>query len=270
MDVRFELATLLLLVAQAQAQKVRVPLFADYAVSEVYGGRSLVQRDQLPFKGSILLHVVVNFAGHFSVLEWGDNDKLSMLVIDAVTGDVFKPPFAGEHTSFDLPHGLSLANRPQYRVRSRLMIFRGVCTNDGQGCGTYFFSWGQNRWTQVDWEPSPARPSDQSPQRIRFASLISKIDPVYPMVDRRESIEGAVWLDATIGKDGHVRSARPISGSTVLFDAAKGAVMQWVYRPTLLNNEPIDVVLRVCVPFAMRESKHALGPCSSPTGHIEY
>jgi hypothetical protein len=32
-------------------------------------------------------------------------------------------------------------------------------------------------------------------------------------------------------------------------DAARHAMMQWVYRPTLLNGEPIEVVLEVQVWF---------------------
>ncbi len=88
----------------------------------------------------------------------------------------------------------------------------------------------------------------QGPPRL-IAQLISKIEPLYPEIAKKKGIEGAVRLDATIGKDGRVIKVQSISGSPVLVKAAKDAVMQWVYRPTLLNGEPIEVITDVCVPF---------------------
>lgn len=108
----------------------------------------------------------------------------------------------------------------------------------------------------------------QPPARIRVAGLISKVDPVYPVSAKKKGIQGAVWLDAVIGKDGHVASVQSISGHPMLVDAAKGAVMQWFYRPTLLNGEPIEVIMKVCVPFVPPQSKHEPSPCAPPTGRV--
>ena len=95
----------------------------------------------------------------------------------------------------------------------------------------------------------------QAPQRIRYAALVSKVAPIYPASAKSKGIEGVVTLDAEIGKDGHVSSVKPLSGNTLLVDAAKNAVAQWLYKPTLLNNTPIDVVMRVEVPFVLPRSK---------------
>jgi len=118
------------------------------------------------------------------------------------------------------------------------------------------------------WVPVPA--FGQPPQRIRFASLVSKVEPVYPAAARRNGVQGAVWLDAVIGEDGRVVGVQPISGNPVLMDAAKGAVMQWVYRPTLLNGGPIQVITKVCVPFVRRASKQTPSPCAPPKGRVRY
>jgi hypothetical protein len=107
-----------------------------------------------------------------------------------------------------------------------------------------------------------ARTPDQDAQRIRFAALVSKTEPAYPIAAKEKGIQGAVWLDAVIGKDGHVARAHSISGNPVLVDAAKDAVMQWVYKPTLLNGEPIDVILKVCVPFIPPHAKQTPSPCA--------
>ncbi len=93
----------------------------------------------------------------------------------------------------------------------------------------------------------------QTPTQLRFVSLISKVGPVYPVAAKEERIEGAVRLDAVIGSDGHVRKVGIVSGNPALLDAAKSAVLQWVYRPTLLNGEAIEVATEVCVPFILSE-----------------
>ncbi len=110
---------------------------------------------------------------------------------------------------------------------------------------------------------------DQDPQRIRFANLVSKVfKPAYPVVALKNGIQGAVWLDAVIGRDRHVASVQSLSGNPALVDAAENAVLQWVYRPTLLNSEPIEVIMKVCVPFIPRQSKQILSPCAPPKGRV--
>jgi TonB family protein len=107
----------------------------------------------------------------------------------------------------------------------------------------------------------------QPPQRIRFAKLLSWADPVYPVVAKLNGIRGTVRLDVVIGNDGRVLNVESISGNPVLADAAKHAVMQWVYTPTLLNGEPIEVVMEVHVPFPRPQSKQA-PPASAPPGPV--
>ncbi len=44
-----------------------------------------------------------------------------------------------------------------------------------------------------------------------------------------------------------------ISGEPVLADAAKEAVSQWVYKPTLLNGQPVEVLTQVDVNFTLSQ-----------------
>ena len=90
---------------------------------------------------------------------------------------------------------------------------------------------------------------EQPPQRIRFATVISHATPEYPAAAKRAGIKGTVRLDAVIGKDGHVKSVKLINGKAVLVEAAEEAVMKWVFQPTHLNGEPIEVVMEIQVPF---------------------
>lgn len=42
-----------------------------------------------------------------------------------------------------------------------------------------------------------------------------------------------------------------VSGHPLLVQAAQDALQQWVYKPTLLNGEPIEVVTQAEVKFTL-------------------
>jgi protein TonB len=42
------------------------------------------------------------------------------------------------------------------------------------------------------------------------------------------------------------------AASPLLIPSAMDAVKQWVYQPTLLNQEPVEVVTEITVNFALR------------------
>ena len=56
----------------------------------------------------------------------------------------------------------------------------------------------------------------EPPARIRAASLISQREPVYPANAKKKATRGAVHLDVTIAKDGHVANIQVISGAPSL------------------------------------------------------
>jgi protein TonB len=60
-------------------------------------------------------------------------------------------------------------------------------------------------------------------------------------------VSGTVFLTITIGKNGHVESARVISGHPMLRQAVLDAVRQWEYRPYLINAIPVEFSTRVFV-----------------------
>lgn len=100
-------------------------------------------------------------------------------------------------------------------------------------------------------------PPKEAPRRIRVggsvqqASLINQIRPVYPPLAKQARIQGTVRLQAIIDKDGSVIELQIVSGHPLLQQAALQAVSQWKYRPTLLNNEPVQVVTTVDVVFTL-------------------
>ncbi len=109
--------------------------------------------------------------------------------------------------------------------------------------------------------PPPPPPSGQAtgqtPQRIRVganveaANLIYKVPPIYPSLARQARIQGTVRFSVVIGNDGRVDHLQLISGHPLLVSAAQEAVRQWVYKPTLLNGSPVEVVTQVDVNFTL-------------------
>jgi TonB family protein len=96
-------------------------------------------------------------------------------------------------------------------------------------------------------------------QRIRVGSevqqgnLIQQPVPVYPPLAKQARIQGLVRFHLIIGKDGHVSNVTLISGHPLLAAAAQDAVKRWVYRPTLLNGDPIEVATAADVSFTLIE-----------------
>jgi TonB family protein len=81
--------------------------------------------------------------------------------------------------------------------------------------------------------------------------LVLQQRPVYPAAARQAGVSGLVRLKAVIGKDGKVRDLAVVSGPAELAAAAMEAVSKWVYQPTLVNGEPVEVTNMVDISFAV-------------------
>ena len=79
--------------------------------------------------------------------------------------------------------------------------------------------------------------------------LIQEVKPVYPPLARQAGVQGEVILQAVIGKDGRIENLRVVSGNPMLVKAARDAVIQWRYRPYLLDGEPVEVETQITVNF---------------------
>jgi protein TonB len=78
---------------------------------------------------------------------------------------------------------------------------------------------------------------------------IKTVPPVYPALASKARVAGTVVLEATLTKEGTVEAIHVISGHPLLIEAAIAAVKQWQYEPTLLNGEPVSVILTAKVNF---------------------
>jgi protein TonB len=109
--------------------------------------------------------------------------------------------------------------------------------------------------------PPPPPPSPvqnelaATPQRIRLGGdiqagkLLYQVTPAYPPAARAVRVQGAVRLNAVVGKDGVVREITLVSGHPLLVRAAMQAAQQFMYRPTFLNGQAVEVDTVIVVQF---------------------
>jgi protein TonB len=101
-------------------------------------------------------------------------------------------------------------------------------------------------------EVAPSKPVTVTSE-IQAAKLIKKVQPVYPRLAIIARTSGTVRLTGIIGKDGLIQQLQVIDGPPLLVQAAVDAVRQWVYKPTLLGNKPVEVVAPIIVTFTLTQ-----------------
>jgi protein TonB len=87
---------------------------------------------------------------------------------------------------------------------------------------------------------------------VQEAMLIHRVTPVYPLTAIKTRVSGVVRLAAVIGADGRIRELQVLGGHPFLVQAAVNAVREWVYRPTMLNGSPVEVMTDITVTFNLR------------------
>jgi periplasmic protein TonB len=154
------------------------------------------------------------------------------------------------------------SNRPAEHVRTDDAPDVGPISNlpPGGGFGD------PNGLIPLGGQPGPIRPSLPAPpheveaprhgprpvpSEIQQALLVVRVEPQYPALARQIRLEGTVQIRAVIAADGTVQSAEVLSGHPLLARAARDAILQWRYRPTLLGGRPIEVETLITVIFKM-------------------
>src|SRR5262245_40138380 len=103
--------------------------------------------------------------------------------------------------------------------------------------------------------PPPAPPRPKEPVRVGGRidppKRLVHVSPIYPPIAIAARKEGTVILEALISEDGTVRDVRVLRPEPVFEQAAIAAVRQWRFSPTLLNGEPVPVVMTVTVGFTL-------------------
>src|SRR5215471_434562 len=105
--------------------------------------------------------------------------------------------------------------------------------------------------------PEPPKISTTAPVRVsgtvQAAKILRKVVPQYPPLARQARVSGVVRLLGVIAKDGTVQRLTVISGHPLLQKAALDAVSQWLYQPTLLSGEAVEVLAPIDVIFRLSQ-----------------
>jgi protein TonB len=130
----------------------------------------------------------------------------------------------------------------------------GNGTSDGPNC-----NWCVNTG-DVNSGPRPPQPvveiSKKPPvvhmTQLDPAMLIRRIEPVYPALPKQIHKEGRVELRARIATDGTIQSLEIVGGDPMFYLSAREAVGQWLYKPLILNGQPVEIDTHITVIYTMQ------------------
>ena len=98
--------------------------------------------------------------------------------------------------------------------------------------------------------PVPSQPKVGG--QVREAQILTQTSPDYPLAARQARVQGSVVISAVVGADGHIKSAKAISGPPLLQNPATAAVKQWTYKPATLNGIPVESETRIELNFTLQ------------------
>jgi protein TonB len=82
---------------------------------------------------------------------------------------------------------------------------------------------------------------------------VHDVRPIYPKMAQRDRIQGIVILEGAIAPTGCVTSLSILrSAHRALNFSAVQAVLGWRFTPTLVDGQPVPVIMTVTVNFTLR------------------
>ena len=84
--------------------------------------------------------------------------------------------------------------------------------------------------------------------------IIKQVEPVYPEMARRARVQGLLFLEAVIKKDGTVGEVevRRGRGKTGCNEAAIAALKQWEFEPGYVGGRPVDALMIMTIRFQLK------------------
>jgi len=97
--------------------------------------------------------------------------------------------------------------------------------------------------------PERGRATAGEPARLQAGELVSFVWPRYSRQGDRHARPETVKVRTTIGELGQVLDVKRVSGSFALLPAAISAIRLWRYKPTLVNQRPVQAQQDVTIEF---------------------
>ncbi|MDP2960072.1 MAG: energy transducer TonB [candidate division Zixibacteria bacterium] len=94
-------------------------------------------------------------------------------------------------------------------------------------------------------------PDEEEPKPIKT------VEPIYPDSVKKAGIEGEVWVQALIDRQGKVRDVKCIKGpgsvnQEIFCEPATKAALQYEYEPALIAGKPVAVWVQYKVKFSLK------------------
>ncbi len=86
---------------------------------------------------------------------------------------------------------------------------------------------------------------------IQAPKLLTRVEPAYPAEAKARRIQGRVALEVVVAANGEVIKTEVKESVPLLDEAAVAAVSRWRYIPTILNGQPVEVIVPVSVNFVL-------------------
>jgi TonB family protein len=87
---------------------------------------------------------------------------------------------------------------------------------------------------------------------IKVPVKVRDVKPMYPPIAQSANVQGVVIIEAIIDAAGKVAAGRVLRSIPLLDEAALAAVTQWEFTPTLMNGEPVPIMMTVTVNFTLK------------------
>lgn len=105
-------------------------------------------------------------------------------------------------------------------------------------------------------EPNANQATIVAADRVKISSSAAEViarpvKPNYPLLARQMKVQGAVVLQALIGKEGTIQDLHVVSGPAILSAAAREAVLQWHFKPYYQDGQAVETEARITVNFTI-------------------
>jgi protein TonB len=101
--------------------------------------------------------------------------------------------------------------------------------------------------------PEPVVQRYKEGGNVHLGKLLHRVEPIYPRLAVMTRVAGVVELVGVVGIDGRIRELTLKSGHPLLAPAAIEAVRQWIYEPTTLNGDRVEIVAPITVTFRLSQ-----------------
>ncbi len=81
--------------------------------------------------------------------------------------------------------------------------------------------------------------------------FVKNVMPEYPLLAKQARVQGTVTFVVRVGKDGNLQATNMVSGHPLLVPAASDALKQWVFRPWLVDGQPVEATFTIGMIFTL-------------------